>query len=195
MFKQVMVIGLIASGLMLSTASMAAPRGGYGINAMQAQQARMIERGIRSGALTPYEARVLWAEQRAIRNTEARYRVNGLSRAEFRSLRNMLLASERHIINELRDGERVRYRHSDNDRWQDQDYRPTRQDVGQQYQYDQDFRQDNHQGHPYQPRDQVQFEQDFRQDNHQGSQFPVQQHKGDYLQKVDVDQGKPWVQR
>ena len=95
--KTMTKIGLIAaSALTLSAGAAAAqPMGWYGgqgwrdnhgqwmnINARQAQLDRRIERGLRTGRLTPREAARLRAEFYNIARLENRYRSNGLSPAE-----------------------------------------------------------------------------------------------------------------
>lgn len=77
-----------------------------GINRMQAQQQRQIARGIRSGELTPREARRLQAEQRMIRRQERAYLADGhLSRSERRDLYGDLRDANRHIYNQTHDGQ------------------------------------------------------------------------------------------
>jgi len=76
------------------------------INRMQAQQHRQIVQGIRSGELTPREARRLQAEQRMIRRQERAYLADGrLSRSERRDLYGDLRDANRHIYNQTHDGQ------------------------------------------------------------------------------------------
>lgn len=76
------------------------------INRMQAQQHRQIVQGIRSGELTPREARRLQAEQRAIRREERAYLADGrLSRGERRDLYQDLRSANRHIYNQTHDAQ------------------------------------------------------------------------------------------
>lgn len=73
---------------------------------MQAQQHRQIVQGIRSGELTPREARRLQAEQRAIRREERAYLADGrLSRGERRDLYQDLRSANRHIYNQTHDAQ------------------------------------------------------------------------------------------
>ena len=73
---------------------------------MQAQQQRQIARGIRSGELTPREARRLQAEQRMIRRQERAYLADGrLSRWERQDLYGDLRDANRHIYNQTHDGQ------------------------------------------------------------------------------------------
>lgn len=85
-------------------------RQGGGVDRSQWQQREMIERGVRSGRITPVEYRELRAEQRSIRQEERAYRVDGyLSGAERADLRQDLDAALRNIRGEMRDGERQYY--------------------------------------------------------------------------------------
>jgi len=85
-------------------------RQGRGIDRSQWQQREMIERGVRSGRITPVEYRELRAEQRAIRQEERAYRADGyLSGAERADLRQDLEAALRNIRGEMHDGERQYY--------------------------------------------------------------------------------------
>lgn len=82
-------------------------RQGAGIDRSQWQQREMIERGVRSGRITPVEYRELRGEQRAIRQEERAYRADGyLSGAERTDLRQDLEAARRHIRSEMSDGDR-----------------------------------------------------------------------------------------
>jgi hypothetical protein len=85
-------------------------RQGGGIDRSQWQQREMIERGVRSGRITPVEYRQLRAEQRAIRQEERAYRADGyLSGGERADLRQDLEAAMQHIRAEMRDGDRQYY--------------------------------------------------------------------------------------
>ncbi|RLJ64808.1 hypothetical protein [Sulfurisoma sediminicola] len=85
-------------------------RQGAGIDRSQWQQREMIERGVRSGRITPVEYRELRGEQRAIRQEERAYRADGyLSGAERTDLRHDLKAARRHIRGEMSDGDRQYY--------------------------------------------------------------------------------------
>jgi hypothetical protein len=77
-----------------------------GVNRMQAQQHRRIVQGIRSGELTPREARRLQGEQRVIRRQERAYLADGhLSRSERRDLYGDLRDANRHIYNQTHDAQ------------------------------------------------------------------------------------------
>jgi hypothetical protein len=85
-------------------------RQGARIDRSQWQQREMIERGVRSGRITPVEYRELRGEQRAIRQEERAYRADGyLSGAERTDLRQDLEAALRNIRGEMRDGDRQYY--------------------------------------------------------------------------------------
>ena len=90
------------------------PRGRYegrgrwdgrdGIDRRQAAQRRQIQQGVRSGQLTPQEARGLRQEQRAIRREERAYRADGvLDRAERRDLWRDQREAGRHIYQQTHD--------------------------------------------------------------------------------------------
>ena len=78
-----------------------------GVNARQHEQQRRIAEGVRSGQLSPAEARRLQREQRMIRAEERRYKADGvLTRAERADLQRDLNRSSRHIYHEKHDAER-----------------------------------------------------------------------------------------
>lgn len=80
------------------------------VDRTQAQQREALERGLRSGRITPSEFRQLSAEQRAIRQEERVYRSDGrLSGAERTDLRQDLQTAWRNIRTEMGDGERQYY--------------------------------------------------------------------------------------
>lgn len=82
---------------------------GYGvaINAKQAELARRIARGERTGRLTWREARALRYDLAQINALEYRFRrTHGLDRREFAILDNRLDRLEYRIIAEMRDGRR-----------------------------------------------------------------------------------------
>jgi len=77
------------------------------VNARQVDQRRRIDAGVRSGKLTPHEARVLRQEQDLI----TRYKIHGKDRhgghqtqADRKRLHNMQDAAERHL-------DRLKYNH------------------------------------------------------------------------------------
>ncbi|MBI3068040.1 MAG: hypothetical protein HY323_03505 [Betaproteobacteria bacterium] len=80
---------------------------GRGFDGWRDRSRDSIVRGVRSGALTPDEARGLRAEQRALRQQERLYRGDGAltpeERADLRARRNTL---REHIYNETHDAER-----------------------------------------------------------------------------------------
>lgn len=85
-------------------------RQGAWIDRSQWQQRDMIERGVRSGRITPVEYRELRSEQRALRQQEREYRADGyLSGVERTDMRQDLEAALRHIRGETRDYDRQYY--------------------------------------------------------------------------------------
>lgn len=83
---------------------------GFNINRMQQMLDRRLEMGIRRGLLTRNEARRLETEFRNIAALETRYRRNGLNRKERDDLERRLVAFERRLDHELRDGQYYAYR-------------------------------------------------------------------------------------
>lgn len=77
------------------------------VNAIQAEHARKIEQGFRSGALTIPERLVLINQQNRIKKIEARFRQNGLQTNERRQLLTLLRWAERTIKAKLTNAERV----------------------------------------------------------------------------------------
>ncbi|HPY39503.1 MAG TPA: hypothetical protein PLM98_03200 [Thiolinea sp.] len=77
------------------------------INAIQAEHARKIEEGCRSGALTAQERTVLINQQNRINIIEARFRQNGLQVSERRQLLTLLRWAERSINEKLNNNERA----------------------------------------------------------------------------------------
>ena len=69
-----------------------------------------IDAGVRSGRLSRGEAVRLRAQFREIANTEARYRRNGLTMAERRSLERMFDGLENRLTIALNDRDRRRWR-------------------------------------------------------------------------------------
>jgi len=81
-----------------------------GIDGAQQRQHEQIREGVRSGSLTPQEARRLGGEQRQIAALERRYRADGvLTRYERRDLNDELRDAGRHIYNQSYDAD-VSYR-------------------------------------------------------------------------------------
>lgn len=81
------------------------------INAIQADQARKIEQGCRTGALTTQELHVLVNQQNRIKSIEDRFRQNGLQANERRQLLTLLRWAERTIQSKLTNNERVPVNH------------------------------------------------------------------------------------
>ena len=83
---------------------------GFNINRMQRQLDNRIDRGVRRGLLTRAEARKMQSQFHDIVRLEARYRNNGLNRYERNELERRLVAFERRLDNNLRDGQYYAYR-------------------------------------------------------------------------------------
>lgn len=78
--------------------------GSHGINQRQLTQKREIQQGVRSGQLTPQEARGLRQEQKSIRQEERAYRSDGqFTRAERRDVRQDQREASQHIYQEKHD--------------------------------------------------------------------------------------------
>lgn len=103
LFVSMLLAGMAA--LWLSAPAQANPHD-PGVNARQHHQQQRIGQGVRSGELTPAEARRLEREQRLLRQEERRYKADGhLSRAERADLHRDLNRSSRHIYNEKHDNQ------------------------------------------------------------------------------------------
>jgi hypothetical protein len=77
-----------------------------GIDRAQAQQARQIERGVRTGLLTRQEARQLWREQSRIALVKQRAMQDGsIDRAERQRLHAMQAHAEQAIAHQMRDAQ------------------------------------------------------------------------------------------
>ncbi|HMT92948.1 hypothetical protein [uncultured Thiothrix sp.] len=77
------------------------------VNAIQAEHARKIAEGYRTGALTEQERTSLINQQNRIKIIEARFRQNGLQANERRQLLTLLRWAERTIQAKLTNKERV----------------------------------------------------------------------------------------
>lgn len=76
----------------------AAPLAAASINSEQANQRRLIDAGVRSGKLTPHEARNLRAEQDSIEHEKARLKARGgYSDADRRIIHSRQATAGRHI--------------------------------------------------------------------------------------------------
>lgn len=102
-------VSMILAGmatLWMSTSAQASPLD-PGVNVRQHHQQQRIGQGVRSGELTPAEARRLEREQRHIRREERRYKADGtLTPAERADLQHDLNRASRHIYNEKHDDQR-----------------------------------------------------------------------------------------
>ncbi len=126
--------GLIATGISVWSGPAQAQYYGGNIDQREAAEQQRIQNGIRSGAITPQEARRLEAEQRRIRDAEDRMRADGrLDPRERARLNQMLNKADRDISREKHDRQvaypnygnhyEPRYRH-----WQDNQRRDYRQE-------------------------------------------------------------------
>jgi len=97
MFKRIAITAVAASALLVSMQASAA--GGHhhkrdaGINKEQREQSVMIQQGIKTCQITPAEAKTLKATQKRIARTEKRFKSNGLSRWETKTLHSRLHAA------------------------------------------------------------------------------------------------------
>lgn len=106
--KAILLRGLLWSTVLMGTLAQAAPIAlKSSINAIQAEHARKIEEGYRTGALTPQERLILINQQSRIKAIEARFRQNGLQANERRQLLALLRWAERTIQAKLANNERV----------------------------------------------------------------------------------------
>jgi len=105
--KSVTVAAVIAL-FSLSVHAQSTPR----IDQRQAIQQERIHQGLRSGRLTPDEARLLQGELRRIQVAERRAAADGrISRSERQRIEHMQDQADAHIAHELRDRERVHNTH------------------------------------------------------------------------------------
>ena len=103
---------LIAIGLIAAGATSASAQGWWGgtsgreVDARQGNQQQRIERGVRDGSITRYEAHGLVEEQRRIAEYERRAKADGrLDPREQTTLRQMQDNASRHIAAERHDNE------------------------------------------------------------------------------------------
>lgn len=116
--KKIVLALTAASALAAAAPALAQPYGGYdrhdyrgwtSINQRQAQLDRRIERGVRNGQLTRYEAGRLRNEFHDIARLERRYRANGLSGWERANLDRRFDALSAKVRWERRDHDRYGY--------------------------------------------------------------------------------------
>lgn len=100
--------GLLWSLMLTSSLAQASPIAlKSSINAIQAEHARKIEEGCRTGALSSQERLVLINQQNRIKAIEARFRQNGLQSNERRQLLTLLRWADRTIQDKLMNNERA----------------------------------------------------------------------------------------
>lgn len=100
--------GLLWSLILTSSLAQASPIAlKSSINAIQAEHARKIEEGCRTGALSSQERLVLINQQNRIKAIEARFRQNGLQSNERRQLLTLLRWADRTIQEKLVNNERA----------------------------------------------------------------------------------------
>ncbi|MFZ1386472.1 MAG: hypothetical protein WBP46_09030 [Thiolinea sp.] len=100
--------GLLWSLMLTSSLAQASPIAlKSSINAIQAEHARKIEEGCRTGALSSQERLVLINQQNRIKAIEARFRHNGLQSNERRQLLTLLRWADRTIQEKLVNNERA----------------------------------------------------------------------------------------
>lgn len=100
--------GLLWSLMLTSSLAQASPIAlKSSINAIQAEHARKIEEGCRTGALSSQERLVLINQQNRIKAIEARFRQNGLQSNERRQLLTLLRWADRTIQEKLVNNERA----------------------------------------------------------------------------------------
>lgn len=100
------ILGFTASGAHAGWGGGPFPQRGFGqeINQRQAEQMARIQTGLRSGALTRSEYRMLMREQDAIRDMERRFRADGrIDAREYRQLDRALDVASRNIRAERHD--------------------------------------------------------------------------------------------
>lgn len=103
---------LIAIGLIAAGATSASAQGWWGgtsgreVDARQSNQQQRIERGLRDGSITRYEAHGLIEEQRRIADYERRAKADGhLDARERATLKSMQDNASQHIYAERHDAE------------------------------------------------------------------------------------------
>lgn len=107
--KSILLRGLLLSAVLMTMSSLvhASPIAlKSSINAIQAEHARKIDEGCRTGALTEQERIILVNQQNRIKAIEARFRQNGLQANERRQLITLLRWAERTIQSKLTNNER-----------------------------------------------------------------------------------------
>lgn len=119
MFKKIAITTIAASALLVSMQASAA--GGHhhkrdgGVNKEQREQSVMIQQGIKTCQITPAEARTLKSTQRRIAGLERKFKSNGFSRWEIKTLHAKLHAARVEInrLTKNRSNCRPKYRSND----------------------------------------------------------------------------------
>ena len=115
--KRFLLLGAVALLLAGTTDAFAQNRNRSG-RYNNAQDRRQIQRGIRSGRITPAEARAIREREQQIRAERRGYRADGtLTREERREIRSDERGQDRYVRQQMRDDEnRRRYNNGRNDR-------------------------------------------------------------------------------
>ncbi len=104
MKRTILAIALVAAGASTANAYGSSTRS---IDAVQANEARRIEQGLRDGSLTRREAAGLQSEQRRIEQLESRAKADGrITRSEAEQISRAQQSASRHIYQERHDSER-----------------------------------------------------------------------------------------
>jgi hypothetical protein len=105
--KKIALIAATTMMVIFAAGSALAGANDPGVKASQHRQHDRIGQGVRSGEITPSEAKSLRQEQRAICTEERAYKSDGvLTRAERRDLRQDQKQVSRHIYNQKHDDEK-----------------------------------------------------------------------------------------
>ncbi|PID45177.1 MAG: hypothetical protein CSB47_09930 [Proteobacteria bacterium] len=90
MFKKFAITAVSITALVMSAQASAARYSSSEIDQQQKEQAVMIAQGIKTGMLTPSEAKQLKTQQQTIAALEKKYRANGLQSWELKTLSSKL---------------------------------------------------------------------------------------------------------
>lgn len=93
MFKKIALTTIAASTLLISMQASAHNKHESSVNQEQHEQATMIKQGIKTCAITPSEANKLNSTQQSIAKLERKFKVNGLSKWERKTLQDKLHAA------------------------------------------------------------------------------------------------------
>ncbi|PWQ95702.1 hypothetical protein [Leucothrix arctica] len=93
MFKKIALTTIAASTLLISMQASAYSKHESSVNQEQREQATMIKQGIKTCAITPSEASKLKSTQQRIAKLEHKFKANGLSKWERKTLQDKLHAA------------------------------------------------------------------------------------------------------